>query len=121
MTVAPERVEPGPTVVGTFLFLLLGPLSWSVQFSGLYLVHTLLCVMAAETKSVSLALAAVTAVPIAGLAWALTRRNGLARELRVLRSVSDTAVYVSVHVWLSVLSAIAMLWSGLAAAVVAAC
>jgi hypothetical protein len=113
--------RPKPSTLGTLVYILFGLIVWAAQLTLVYLGHTLACrlgwpLQAADVLVLggSIALAAIVIAFLAAPA-------PVARRLGLPPGMEDRRVYDRFARAIALLAAVAILWTGATALLVAAC
>jgi hypothetical protein len=115
------RDHARPSATGALAYLTLGPIIWAVQLTVVYGGHTLLCDAGAPPASSVTLVAATTAAAVLAVLAALLFRPALARRAGLGPDTSGRRTLEALARLLDLLSLIAIVWSGSAAAVLQAC
>lgn len=110
-----------PSTVGTLVYMLFGLIVWAVQFTTIYMTHTLVCTVGAPGAIASTLVVVVSAATAIGLVFALVRTDKLAVALGVNADAAGRTTYDGVFRILAILSVIAIVWTAATAFVVMAC
>jgi hypothetical protein len=101
------------SLVQTFLWLLIGPLLWSLHFSVVYGAHAMLCARGFSGPTTALLVVAATIAALLALAWVFPRNS---------TDVGSTERFERrVMTLLIVLSMVGVAWSGAATIFVRGC
>lgn len=110
-----------PSTVGTLVYLLLGLIIWAIQFTAIYMVHTLVCTVGAPASIASTFVFILSAAIAIALVVALINGDKLARVLGVGADAQGRTTYDGIFRLIAILSIVAIVWSGATALIVMAC
>jgi len=98
------------STLGTILYLLNGPILWAVHFTAIYGAQSTMCGrdLPAPVQTVVLGTTIAALIPLA----AITAWPAWASRLLRKRNAEIPHALVAIARWLSLLSAIAILWAG---------
>ncbi|WP_159590963.1 hypothetical protein [Chelativorans xinjiangense] len=109
------------STLGTLCYLLAGLLMWGIQFTFVYVVHTLMCRFGAPPSLVSGLVLAITGVAVLVVLAFLVWQKPTARLLGLPADVEDRATYDFIARLMAVLGMAAVIWTGLTAFLLSAC
>jgi hypothetical protein len=111
-------METPRSTVATILWLLFGPIVWATHLTTIYAAHALLCARGAVDAPASVAIVAT----ILALTFMAAAAKMAARPREAPgRHAEEQSFHRRVMLWLTALSALAVVWAGTAAAVIPAC
>ncbi len=117
-----RQTQRAVSIVWLLAYLLAGPLIWSVQFAIVYALHAAACATASEPAAegwIPLAMAVVTGACVAAALAVVACRGRLNRA--IFGTGQGSRAYDVISLLLIVLATIAILWSGLAMALLQPC
>jgi hypothetical protein len=112
--------EREPSTVGTLVFLMWGLIVWGLQFTATYVAHTLFCALGAPASATDILAAGLTVVAVV-LILPLLLAPARTGRFAGLRGEPDHAHLLTIARVIALLSAVAVVWTGVTAAFVEAC
>ena len=109
-----------PSTLGTLAFILWGLIAWGLQFTTVYIGHTLLCALGAPPGMTDAAVAVLTAIAVIAI-LPVAAAPARAAALVGLKPDEDTLHLIVIARAVALLSIVAALWTGATAIFIQAC